>query len=114
MSDLNNQLGFNFLNTSHQKEQQEINDIIERHNRQFSVSSPQKFFGITFLDALNEAEVRQNAVYMLRGLLSSQLKKAIPNPEDRRLFLRMLIQEIKLKKMGTDPVNLVRSAIFAK
>lgn len=96
--------------------QKEVNNWIETHNNKYTLTTQNfKAWGnTTFSSALNTPEVRQNAIFMLRGFLAQQMKKSVSSkdPVSKRIFIKILLNEIKMKKTNLDSSVLVRDALM--
>ncbi len=83
-----------------------------------SAPSAARYVPITVLTGLDETEVKNTSVYLLRGLLSQTMKKSVGIDlnahAQRQNFVSILSQEIALKNTGLDSVFLVRDALLKK
>jgi hypothetical protein len=108
------QTHFDFVSQPNQ-EAKEIQKWVERHNQQViaQASIPSTPPG-SLLGAINEAEAKSNAVYLLRGVLGQQLRKSMGSSSSslKKGFLQALKGEITLKKSNQDTAQIVRDILI--
>lgn len=108
------QASFDFIPQPNQ-EAKEIQKWVESHNKQIitqanTVNIPPG----SLLGALNESETRSNAVYLLRGVLSQQLRKSMGSSSFvlKKTFLQSLKGEMVVKKTSQDIAQTVRNVLI--
>ena len=108
------QSSFDFLLQPTQ-EAKEIQKWVEHHNQQVmaQLHTTSKPPG-SLLSAINEREATSNAVYLLRGVLSQQLRKSMGSSSLflKKSFLQALKGEMTLKKSNLDTAQIIRDILI--
>jgi hypothetical protein len=108
------QCSFDFFH-SPDLEAQEIEKWVQSHNQQAVAAAHTPAFPPgSLLDALDAREVKANAVYMLRGILSQHLRRSLgsgPSPFKRE-FMKSLRGEVVLKNSKQDPAFIIRNLLM--
>lgn len=108
------QISFDFTLQPNQ-EAKEIQKWVENHNQQVitqaSVASTPPG---SLLSTLNKSEARSNAVYLLRGVLSQQLRKSVGSSSFalKKTFLHSLKGEMIIKKTSQDIAQTIRNVLI--
>jgi hypothetical protein len=108
------QSSFDFAQTPN-LEAQEIQKWVEKHNHEVisAARAPTAPPG-SLLGAIDSADAKANAVYLLRGVLGQILRKSMgagPSPF-KRAFLQTLRAEISVKKTSQDPALILRDILL--
>jgi hypothetical protein len=96
-------------------EAQEIKKWVEKHNHQVIAAAQTPTFPPgSMLGALDAREVKANAVYMLRGILSQHLRRSLGGASSpfKREFMKALRGEIVLKNSNQDPAFIIRNHLM--
>lgn len=108
------QTSFDFI-LQQSQEAKEIQKWMEHHNQQIaaqahtSTTPPGSLLG-----AINGGEAKSNAVYLLRGVLSQQLRRSMGSKSLflKKGFLQALKGEMSVKKTNQDPAYTVRDVLI--
>ena len=94
---------------------QEIHTWVNQHNQKVAAAArTATHTSGSLLVALDASDAKQNAVYLLRGVLGQVLRKSMgaPASPSKRLFLKALRAEISMKRSSQDSVFTLRDVLM--
>lgn len=94
---------------------EEIQKWVTKHNQQVAIAArtPNVPVG-SLLGAIDQAEAKANAVYLLRGVISQVLRKSMGSESfpSRRKFIQSLRAEMSIKKTSHNPAFSLRDILI--